>query len=311
MRGGRTRGTRIRSGRDGSGSPDQKNVAQKILAFIFTTVIAAVIGTLVAYLAVPAFKDREDAAQDPVKLGEPPFHVEVREAFTEADDGKFWVFPNRLPAGSFDLLTEPLPSDSSKDTIDRLDERRAEEARALSALDGMRAGRNCEDPCISISRYHVTLTGNRKQPVHIESIRARVLSKVDAPSGTLLAIPPEGGGPADTIYIDLDAQRSDAVEVDERNNPTDRIFADVQNRFAAEGEPLDFVIIAGTEEPLLYEWELMLEVTQDGKRETQTVRLENDQPFRAVGWLAVLAAEGYDVVYELDYARKEIVEKDR
>ncbi|WP_338675251.1 hypothetical protein V1460_21380 [Streptomyces sp. SCSIO 30461] len=216
--------------------------------------------------------------QDPQKAGEEPFHVAVRQVWDLPQDGTFWVFPERLSAGSLHT-----PSDQDQ---------RA--SRQYASLGGIRGGRNCGEVCTSVSRYHVTLTGNRLQPVHIDAIRAKVLSKKAAPSGTFVCVPPQGGGPADTVYIDLDSSRKDGMEVDKHNTPTTRIFADGQNRYAAQGEPLDFIVIGGTAEPSLYTWELELELSYDGRQETQTIRLKDNKPFQTVGWLGVPA---YDVVY--------------
>lgn len=234
------------------------------------------LGLMGGYFLFPKGPEGNDQPQDPEKAGEKPFHVEVRQIWDLPQDGTFWVFPERLPVGS-------LGSPS---------EQRAPEQYA--SLGGIRGGRNCGDVCTPVSRYHVTLTGNRVQPVHIDAIRAKVLSKKAAPSGTFLCVPPQGGGPADTVYVDLDSSRKDGVEVDKYNNPTTRVFADGQNRYATQGEPLDFIVIGGTAEPVSYAWELELELSHDGKKETQTIRLDDGTPFQTVGWLNVPA---YDVVY--------------
>ncbi|RIV39738.1 hypothetical protein [Micromonospora radicis] len=264
--------------------------------------IAALVSAYVAYLFAPVIQQREEDAKDPVKLGEPAFHVEVREAYNQADDGIHWVFPERLPVESFAPLSPPGgPAELTEA------ERGKDPERLLGELGGSRVGWNCDGAdCVAVSRYHVTLTGNRKQPVQIRSMRAQILAEHAAPSGTLLAIPPQGGGPADVIYIDLDADRKDARTVDERNQPTTRIFTDVENRYAEQGEPLTLIVIATTARPVVVEWELVLELTQDGTRETVTVKLDSGRPLRTIGWLAV---PRYDVVYVRDYARDAIVEQ--
>lgn len=234
-------------------------------------VILACLAMAGSYFLLPEDTGGNNQPQDPQKAGEEPFHVAVRQVWDLPQDGTFWVFPERLPAGSLDA-----PSDQDQ---------RA--SRQYASLGGIRGGRNCGEVCTSVSRYHVTLTGNRLQPVHIDAIRAKVLSKKVAPSGTFVCVPPQGGGPADTVYIDLDSPSKDGMEVDKHNTPTTRIFADGQNRYAAQDEPLDFIVIGGTAEPSLYTWELEVKLSYDGKQETQTIRLKDNKPFRTVGWLHV------------------------
>ncbi|MDG4797198.1 hypothetical protein [Micromonospora sp. WMMD1082] len=245
-------------------------------------VLLALIGVSLTYAFTPLLKQREEGATDPLVLGEAPFHVSVREAYHEADDGARWVFPEKLPVEAFSFYHQqpgqPTPS---------LEQQHAVTSEAMTSLGGMRVGENCSPECVSVSRYRVTLTGNRKQPVHIDSMRAVVRGERPAPDGTLFNIPPEGGGPVDVVYLDLDSADKNAVTVDERGNPTRRHFTDVENRFAAEGEPLVFEVIGATNRPVLYEWELVLEVTQDGRQETMVVDLGSGEALRTIGWLAV------------------------
>ncbi|MEV0879160.1 hypothetical protein AB0I85_15165 [Micromonospora echinofusca] len=270
----------------GEVSPRRQNI---------NTLAITLLGVLVAgaltYACAPINKQQEDKAGDPLHLGEPPFHVSVREAFHEADDGTAWVFPTVLPLKAFSFIdASPAPGQS-------LEERLAEKDRRLTALGGTRVGWICAPDCVSVSRYRLTLTGNRKQPVHIESMRARIRSEQPAPSGTRLVIPPDGGGPVDVVYFDLDSPRKDALTADRDGKPTGRVFTDVENRFAAEGEPLVFELVGATRRPVRYEWELVLEVTQDGRRETVVVDLGSGKPFHTVGWRAV---SKYGVTYGRD-----------
>ncbi|MFF6785721.1 hypothetical protein [Streptomyces sp. NPDC012510] len=257
---------------------------------VWLAVLVVCMGLAGGYFLFPTGTEGDDRPQDPEKAGEKPFHVRVRQVWDLPQDGTFWVFPERLTAGTLDAPW---------------DKRAAEQ---YTSLGGMRGGRNCGEVCTPVSRYHVTLTGNRLQPVHIDAIRAKVLSKKAAPAGTFLCVPPQGGGPADTVYVDLDSSGKDGVEVDKHNNPTTRIFADGQNRYAAHGEPLDFIVLGGTAEPVLYAWELELELSYDGKQETQTIRLENGTPFQTVGWLNVPA---YDVVYVQHHTGKLVESGDK
>ncbi|MEU6077643.1 hypothetical protein [Micromonospora sp. NPDC047074] len=270
----------------GEVSPRRQNI---------NTLAITLLGVLVAgaltYACAPLNKQQEDRASDPLVQGEPPFHVSVREAFHEADDGTTWVFPTVLPLTSFSFIhAPPAPGQS-------LEERLAEKDRRLTELGGTRVGWICAPDCASVSRYRLTLTGNRKQPVHIESMRARIRAEQPAPSGTRLVIPPDGGGPVDVVYFDLDSPRKDALTADRDGKPTGQVFTDVENRFAAEGEPLVFELIGATRRPVRYEWEIVLEVTQDGRRETLVVDLGSGKPFQTVGWRAV---PKYGVTYGLD-----------
>ncbi|MGW0505968.1 hypothetical protein [Micromonospora sp. NPDC003241] len=243
----------------------------------------ALTGVFLTYAFTPLFKQREDDATDPLVLGEAPFHVNVREAYHEADDGTRWVFPEKLPIQAFSFYYERPVGQPTPD----LEQRLTWTSQGLTKLGGMRVGESCSPECVSVSRYRITLTGNRKQPVHIDSMRAVIRAEQPAPNGTLLTIPPQGGGPVDVVYIDLDSADRNAVTVDKRGKPTDRNFTDVENRFAAEGEPLVFEVIGATGRPVLYEWELVLEVTQDGRRETMVVDMGSGKALRTIGWLEV------------------------
>ncbi|MEW2378831.1 hypothetical protein AB0883_22400 [Micromonospora sp. NPDC047812] len=270
----------------GEVSPRRQNI--NTLAITLLGVFAA--GTL-TYACAPINKQEEDKASDPLVQGEPPFHVSVREAFHEADDGTTWVFPTVLPMTSFSFIYAPSAPGQS------LEERLAEKDRRLAQLGGTRVSQICAQDCVSVSRYRLTLTGNRKQPVHIESVRARIRAEQPAPSGTRLVIPRDGGGPVDVVYFDLDSPRKDALTADRDGTPTGQVFTDVENRFAAEGEPLVFELVGATRRPIRYEWEIVLEVTQDGRRETLVVDLGSGKPFQTVGWRAV---SKYGVTYGRD-----------
>ncbi|MGK5693252.1 hypothetical protein ACSNOJ_10165 [Streptomyces sp. URMC 128] len=225
------------------------------------------------------FKDHE--------LGEDQaFAARVRTT-SALGDGDHWVLPDRHPIGDLAFL-----GDTSLD-IDERHER-------VEKLGGRPVVFHCGKPCTSISRHLVTLTGHRAAPVHIDSIEARVLTTRKAPMGTLALNPSQGGGPVDTVHIDLDAQDKQAHTVDQWKNPTEKVFTVEENRFAEEGEPLDFMVVAATRKPLVYEWELVLKVSSSGKEETVTVRDDNGEPFSTVGadpdW-------DYGAAYVFNYTR--------
>ncbi|TDC41403.1 hypothetical protein [Micromonospora sp. KC213] len=269
-------------------SPRRQNV--NALAITLIGVLAA---GWMTYLFAPSVKQHEDDATDPMKLGEAAFHITVRESFREDADGTTWVFPAELPVETFSFLNARPTAGSSQGIA----EHEKAKSERLAELGGVRVSSLCYPDCVSVSRYRVTLTGNRKQPVHIESMRARIRSERAAPAGTLLVIPRQGGGPVDVVHIDLDSPNKDALTADREGKPTGRVFTDVENRFAGEGEPLVFEVVGATRRPVLYEWELVLEVTQDGRRETVVVNLESGDPFRTVGWRAV---PKYGVTYGRD-----------
>ncbi|MEU4379801.1 hypothetical protein [Micromonospora echinofusca] len=262
----------------GQVSPQRQNI--NTLAI---TLLGVLLAGALTYACAPINKQQEDKASDPLHLGEPAFHVSVREAFHEADDGTTWVFPTVLPLEALSFLNIQPTTRSSQGIV----EHQEAADRRLTDLGGRRVGRSCTSECVSVSRYRVTLTGNRKQPVHIDSMRARIRAEQPAPSGTLLFIGPEGGGPVDVVYLDLDSPKKDALTVGEDGKPTGRVFTDVENRFAEEGEPLVFELVGATRRPVRYEWELVLEVTQDGRRETVVVDLGSGKPLHTVGWIEV------------------------
>jgi hypothetical protein len=63
-----------------------------------------------------------------------------------------------------------------------------------------------------------TLVGNHYKPVQITNISARVVQRLQPPSGTLVYVGPQGGSPVETIGFDLDS-RDSAARVDEVHTP--------------------------------------------------------------------------------------------
>lgn len=216
----------------------------------------------------------------------PALEVHAEQYWDEGEDSFTWVFPRKLS------LEDMRPIEAAYDA-----ERKSEAAKVMTQMGGERTGMNCGGgKCTPVSRYQVTLTGNRSKPVHIRKIRAHILSKEKSPGGTLLVAVPGGGGPSDTVFIDLDSEDRQAVTVKE-NEPTDDVFTIHENRFAEEGEPLSFVVIAGTKKPVSYEWELVLDVSHGGKSESVKVRLDKGKPFKTTFWNPDFP---YGASYELD-----------
>lgn len=237
----------------------------------------------VGWSAVQADRAVEDA--DDRDLAEKPALLAEAKRIG-LNEGWDWVFSKRYTAKDMGHIRRYGPNESSST--------RSSFARAdamLRRMGGQQLGGGCplkpnessvDSPCRA-TKYRVTLVGHRSTKVRITSLRAHVLDKTRAPSGTLLRSPPQGGGPADAVHIDLDSPHKNAMLVKEGILQSKQ-FVNAENRWVEDAEPLVFKVTASTDKHLMYDWELLVGVAYDDKRETIRVRLPDNKPFRTIGW---------------------------
>lgn len=251
-----------------SAQKSQTGIEQKWWWALASGVILVIIGIIGTYLISAPQEVRGQKAVDEEKESQlakkPSLLSEVKASWDGGIDGWHWVFHKKVP----------------------IDDLRVSNDVAMQNLGGMRVGTHCYiyPQCWAASRDKVTLVGHRRHKVRITGMRARILNIKPRPAGTLATLHPEGGGPVDSIFIDLDSKEKNAVTIDEVGKPTRTDFFSKNTRYAEEGEPLEFEVIAGTQRKLDYEWELEVDVSYNETSETLRIRPSRERPFRTIGW---------------------------
>ncbi|WP_327324222.1 hypothetical protein OG735_18095 [Streptomyces sp. NBC_01210] len=262
---------------------------QKRWWLVGTVVLLPVVFVVAQYFYTPSAEVRSQRAvekdQDREFTQKPALLAKVERVWDPSLDGWTWVFRKTLRRD--DLATAESVF-FGRTVVAAGDSEAAR--KAVRDIGGYRTNMHCRTPtknisnCVPIGRYKVTLTGNRRQKVQITGIEASVISEKKPPLGTLLVGPTEGGGPVDALFIDLDSGDKEAVGIDQSNNPTDRAFVDIESRWAEEGEPLVFEVMAGTKRQIDYRWRLLVEVSYNGKVETIRIPASEREALQTVGW---------------------------
>ncbi|MCH0566380.1 MULTISPECIES: hypothetical protein [unclassified Streptomyces] len=132
--------------------------------------------------------------------------------------------------------------------------------------------------------------GQRGREIAITNMRAKIIRKYTPPKGTEITCPTSGGETVIGIGLELDSPNPVAHSVDESGNFGDKYFSSNYVTLA-EHEISTFRVTARAQK-YAYEWELEVEVLEDGKRGTVTLR-DGDRPFRTAP-----ASETYEAYYE-------------
>lgn len=275
------------SGRRGSG------VLPKIwLAVGGTAGIMAIIAVLVAVYARPIESSWDDA-----KLSGPALLVEdVRNVVSDRSDGWVWYFPQRMSEAEVDALAVEVRKRGNLLNSNDL----------MEGAGGIRL--SFGDGDASAGRYHLSLVGNRTDPVRINDMRVKVLERRPPPvDGTLISILNQGGANTDKVVADLDGpdHRAYASEVNaagdrEATSP----FLDEYSRYAVTGEPLPFEIEATTTS-CWCTWELEVDVSSGDKEET--VKVSTDSSGRPLQTIYSGADLHYRSQYQISLSTGEFV----
>lgn len=213
---------------------------------------------VVAVLARPIESSWDDA-----ELRGPALLVEdVRRVAANELDGWVWYFPHRLSDEQVKALAAEVHARGSVLNSNEL----------MASAGGIRLG--FESGTKSAGRYHLSLVGNRTDPVRINDMRVKVVERTPPPTdGTLISILSQGGGATDKVVADLDGQdnrvyttKPRATGEPERTSP----FLDEHSRYAVTGEPLPFEV-AATTTSCWCTWGIEVEVTHGDRKETVRV----------------------------------------
>ncbi|MEU6129421.1 hypothetical protein ABZ805_09635 [Saccharopolyspora sp. NPDC047091] len=140
------------------------------------------------------------------------------------------------------------------------------------------------------STTRIVVQGKSSHTVVITDMRARVLRREPAPTGTYFFAPAQGDLSTIVVGVDLDEVNPVARSL-VAGRRTDPYFRDNAVTLAA-GEPAVFLVESHAAEPTAYEWALEIDLVVDGKAETRTVQ-RADGPFRLSG-----LGGHYSAVYE-------------
>ncbi|GAA3241160.1 hypothetical protein [Actinocorallia longicatena] len=248
----------------------------KVVAYMVATLLVPLLiagGTLAAnYYLAPAEQDRREKAKEQALAVEAPLRVKLADTWSN-DAYMIWVWDERLrPSAVTELLRLP--------TTD------PEIAAFAADHGGIRTEGACIDERCGLSqtRFKLTLTGHRTGRVRIDQISGRILDRRPPPRGTLLVLPSAGASEVEGGAITLDTKDLRLHAIDQGGRPQ-RPYFDVRSVDLERDESLAFEIFAynGGDD---VDWELVLDLTVDGKAEQMTVRADGSPvgpPFRNPG----------------------------
>lgn len=247
-----------------------------------TAGLLAIIAVVVAVFARPIESSWDDAElRGPALLAE-----DVRRVADNGPDGWVWYFPHRISDEQVKALAAEVHERGSVLNSNGL----------MAGAGGIRLG--FESGTSSAGRYHLSLVGNRTDPVRINDMRVKVVERKPPPTdGTLISILSQGGADTDEVVADLDGQDNRVYATKammtgepEKSSP----FLDEHSRYAVTGEPMPFEV-AATTTSCWCTWELEVDVTSGGERETVRVRTDaSGAPLQTI-------YSGSDLHYESEY----------
>lgn len=269
--------------------PAKKSLEQKKTWIIGSVVVFPLAALIYAQVVAPQQEvknqDAVERAEDARMEKKAALISRVEKVWEEGQDGKTWIFPKELSKADLSPINKKLHHENWVDGLPPSD---ADLLKDFGKFGGQRTSDLCNlygSDCRPVSRYKLTLTGNRSSKVHIGRIYAQITAVKPALLGSIATMPPEAGGSADRIYIDLDSPNTNAWQFDKLEDlTTGGEFTLRENRWAEEDEPLDFIVMAGTKRRVTIEWELKVQVSYDEKRETITVREPNGLPLKTFGY---------------------------
>lgn len=219
-----------------------------------------------------AVEDAEDARL----AGRPPVGTRVEPLWEDEVDGWSWVFDRAFhpeEIAELGALADRHVSDGDTSADEQ-----------VRARGGTRWSGFCTDECWTATRHEVVLTGQRREPVAVVRLRARVVERLPGPSGTLLTGSPQGADPLERVVAYLDRGEGDLRSYDQRTG-IDQPFLHTHNLTLDEDEEQGFEVVALTED-CRCRWELVVTTSYRGKTEDVVVRSDgtaDGAPFETVG----------------------------
>lgn len=195
--------------------------------------------------------------------GEEPLRFTVREDPDAYQAGHFFALPNDPPPGE-------LPPDSSCQQVRSWAMRRG-------AIDGGR------------THLKISIEGLNDTPVLIESMRARVESRMEPISNTLVSCLIEGEIGIIGIGFNLDEQPSLARALSGETGELGGPYFEGSNISVAEGEVLAMAVTAFAEQ-CFCEWRIEINAVVEGEQQTFILD-DNGQPFLTTAGVTLPAHE--------------------
>ncbi|ASO20245.1 hypothetical protein FHR81_000070 [Actinoalloteichus hoggarensis] len=137
------------------------------------------------------------------------------------------------------------------------------------------------------SSFHVTLVGNRREPVRVVAARAVVVERSAPLDGTVLHEIPQGVGAVEDVFVDLDDPSGALRYVEDGSGDQARPWLDVRSVSLEQGEAVDLEVSTLTSEHR-YLWRLELTVDY-GSTRGETVLIGADgtadgKPIESNAW---------------------------
>lgn len=143
------------------------------------------------------------------------------------------------------------------------------------------------------SQILLTAQGQRQRDIAITDMRAKIIRRYPIPTGTEVTCPTAGGGEVIGVGLDLDSPNPVAKRMNDSGGLEGPYFGSSYVTLA-EYEIATFKVVAKAEK-YAYEWELEVDVLENGKRGVVTIR-DGDRPFRTAPRAAT-----YSKNYTWDY----------
>ncbi|AUS80543.1 hypothetical protein C1701_21860 [Actinoalloteichus sp. AHMU CJ021] len=254
-------------------------------------VLAVVTEQYASWLALRQAGEQEVAAQRAVEEAEeqaesarPPLAVEVRQL---GPDDWSWAFEDALDADELAQAGELL---SRK--VGGTPEESGDADEAMRRLGGLRLDEaKVDGDWVPVSKHHITLVGQRRDPVLVRGLEVRVVDRAEPPAGTLLATVGQGANDVHPVLVDLDSSdlRLHTVHPAPGTPPDLRPLAPYLDRYTldlAEHEQHGFELFV-VSRTCWCRWELVIEAVVDDQEETVVVRSDgttSGAPFETIPW---------------------------
>jgi hypothetical protein len=194
-----------------------------------------------------------------------------------------WALPGQLGPEDEEVVEQPW-DDANVDYPSQIE-------AVLAKRDGVKVTFDSTEDNRKHSQLRLIVIGQTDAPVLISGIRAHISKRAPPLSGTLIYLEPQGEGSNIQIGFDLDSPNPVARTFDQNMDMKEAYFA---NRHVSvkKGEQVVFAIRAYTSR-CYCEWELLVDVVVDGKKETLTVK-DGKKSFRTTA-----LTDSYRTIYEI------------
>ncbi|MDA3646319.1 hypothetical protein LZ318_28785 [Saccharopolyspora indica] len=242
------------------------------------------------YFTAPAKEVQSQRAVDEAKdreLGARPAALaRVRALPAQFNvDGWSWMFSEALPRERTDAMGRTFVdgvnaagqgayAGSTDNPVDPI----------VREAGGIRAAQHCPEDCRGASRYKISLAGNRREPITIVDMRARIVGEKPA-IGTLLWSPMQGGEPLEEVLIDLDSTDLSPQKVSPETG-TSQPYLDTANLTLEQHEQIGFEVTAMSARRWLL-WELVVTAADRTGEHEIVIRSDGTAggaPFETIGW---------------------------